>query len=122
VRGAPTKNVFMRLIIFLAAFHTTLEIPDVDGRPKCKDCFIKWPRLSVPSMCPQRLPEEHKSSVPLVRVGHLRRGVAEHTTQRSGRERSGYFLLCDVSGTPCVFASAWRIRYRNIDSPSRMDL
>jgi hypothetical protein len=39
-------------------------------------------------MCPERLPEEHKTSVPLVRRGHLWRGVAEHATQRSGRARS----------------------------------
>ena len=39
-------------------------------------------------MCPKRLPEEHKTSVPLVRRGHLWRGAAEHATQRSGRARS----------------------------------
>jgi hypothetical protein len=41
-------------------------------------------------------PRSTKTSVPLVRLGHLWRGVAEHATQRSGRERSGYFLLCAV--------------------------
>jgi hypothetical protein len=41
-------------------------------------------------------PRSAKTSVPLVRLGDLWRGVAEHATQRSGRERSGYFLLGDV--------------------------
>ena len=39
-------------------------------------------------MCPERLPEPANAGPLAAGAGHLWRGVAEHTTQRSGRARS----------------------------------
>ena len=82
--------------ILMALLQTTRKIPDVDGAPPNKNGLIWKAAYEAPSMCPERLPEEHQTNVPFVRRAGSWARRAEHTTQRSGRARSGYFLLPDV--------------------------
>ena len=44
--------------------YNVLRLPDVDGAPECKGRFIGEAALGGPSMCPERLPEEHKNKRP----------------------------------------------------------